>query len=184
MKGEVLVLLAEGFEEIETATIVDVLRRGEVPVTLAGLDGVGPCRGSRGIVFVPDVAFDAAEGPWAWVVLPGGMGGTERLAADGRVRDLLQRQLAGEGHVAAICAAPMVLEGAGLLPDHAYTCHPAVAQRLRTPGRQDVAVVDSPRVVTSQSAATAMAFALHLVARERGAAVRAQVATGLGCPGA
>ena len=59
--AKVLVVLAPGFEEIETSTIVDVLRRAEIEVTLAGLDGEGPCRGSRGIVFVPDAALEGLE---------------------------------------------------------------------------------------------------------------------------
>ena len=176
----VLVLLAEGFEEIETATVVDVLRRGGVQVVLAGLAGAGSCLGSRGMRFEPDAPLDDVLGDhWDMVVLPGGLGGSRRLAADGRVLDLLRTRVRGRQPVAAICAAPLALDRAGVLKAGEYTCYPGFEGNLETPGRRDAPVVDTPLVVTASGPATAMAFALHLVDRLRVDDVRRETARGL-----
>ena len=177
--SRVLVPLAEGFEEIETSTIVDVLRRGGVDVVLAGLAGPGPVRGSRGIVFTPDAAFDPADRAFDLVVLPGGMGGATRLAASDAVKALLRDRIAAGQPVAALCAAPMALDAAGVLHAGAYTCYPGVEAKLATAGRRDDVVVDEGGVITSQGPGTAMAFALHLVQRLEGPAKRESVASGL-----
>jgi len=178
----VLVPLAEGFEEIEASTIIDVLRRAEIDVVVAGLAGVEPCRGSRGIVFVPDSSFDAVaarEDDFDLVVLPGGTDGTRRLAAHEGLRAMLTSRVDEGRPVGAICAAPFVLERAGLLEGREFTCHPALADTLKSPGRLDDVTVDAGVVVTSQSAGTAMPFALHLVERLCGGATRERVAEGL-----
>jgi len=175
----VLVPLAEGFEEIETSTIVDVLRRGGVDVVLAGLAGGGPVKGSRGIVFTPDTAFDPFDRRFDLVVLPGGMGGAQRLAASEPMKALLRARCQAGEPVAALCAAPMALDAAGVLKPGAYTCYPGIEAKIGTPGRRDDVVVDVDGVITSQGPGTAMAFALHLVARLEGAAKRDSVADGL-----
>lgn len=177
--SEVLVVLAPGFEEIETSTIVDVLRRAEIEVTLAGLEGDGPCRGSRGIVFVPDAAFDDLDEDFDWVVLPGGLPGTEAMMESGSLSELLRARASAGRPIAAICAAPMVLDRAGVLPEGAYTCYPSLAGRVETRGRRDERVVDTPTVVTSQGPGTAMDFALHLIERIEGRERRDAVAAGL-----
>jgi DJ-1 family protein len=175
----VLVPVAAGFEEIETSTIVDVLRRAGVEVVLAGLAGAGPVRGSRGIGFVAEVGLDEAIGPWDLVVLPGGMKNAEALAADKRVTGLLAERVEAGEPVAAICASALALDRAGVLTPGAYTCYPGVETRLATPGRRDEPVVDAVMVITSQGPGTAMAFALHLVARLVGESKRAEVAGAL-----
>jgi len=177
--ARVLVPLATGFEEIETATIVDVLRRAGVRVFLAGLDGPDPVKGSRGMWFVPDGAFDPADRAFDLVVLPGGMGATELMAKDDRLIGLLRERVALAQPVAALCAAPMVLDAAGVLPEGAFTCYPGIEGRLDTEGRRSEVVVDSGGVVTSQGPATAMNFALYLVARLEGPECMAQVAEAL-----
>jgi len=174
-----MVPLAEGFEEIETATIVDVLRRAEVEVVLAGLANAGPCRGSRGMVFVPDAAFEQATGPWDLVVLPGGLGGTMAMRDHQGLQALL-RQRGEQGELlAAICAAPLALEQAGLLQEGGFTCYPGIELQLKTPGRNPQQIVDAGELVTSQGPGTAMAFALYLVERLMGNQVRDDVAGGL-----
>jgi len=175
----VLVLLAEGFEEIETTTVVDVLRRAGVEVVLAGLDGSDPVRGSRGLVVVPDGAFDRGDEDFDLVVLPGGLGGAERLAESLDVRNLLRARVAAEQPVAAICAAPLALDAAGVLAEGGFTCYPGLETKLRVGGRQQDEVVAFTGVVTSQGPGTAMAFSLHLVERLEGAERRADVARGL-----
>lgn len=171
-----LVLLAEGFEEIETSTIVDVLRRAGVDVTVAGIAGSSPVAGSRDMVFVPDCALEDAATPVDVVVLPGGGRGAENLADDARVRTLLRDQVESERLVGAICAAPYALDQAGVLPTDAFTCYPGWEARLQTAGRQHDQVVESRHVITSQGPATAMDFALALVARLCGRARSLEIA--------
>ncbi|HKK70398.1 MAG TPA: DJ-1 family glyoxalase III [Candidatus Krumholzibacteria bacterium] len=174
-----LVLLAEGFEEIETATVVDVLRRAEVEVVLAGLHGENAVQGSRGMVFVPDSAFDEADSDVDLLVLPGGSRGAENLAADPRVRALLRERVDAGRPVAAICAAPFALDQAGVLREGEFTCYPGWESRLDTKGRRHEPVVETEGLVTSQGPGTAMDFALALVARLCGRAKSLEVARAL-----
>ncbi|MDX9724026.1 MAG: DJ-1/PfpI family protein [Myxococcota bacterium] len=163
MMPKVLVILANGFEEIETACIVDILRRAGAELCLAGLDGTEPCVGSRQMRVLPDAALDQLEGEWALIVLPGGLGGTERMLQHEKLHRLLQTQAASKRLLAAVCAAPLVLDKAGVLPAR-FTCHPSVRTRLERDALE-ATVVDEGGVVTSRSAGTAMDFALHLVER-------------------
>jgi protein DJ-1 len=174
-----LVVLSEGFEEIETSSIVDVLRRGGVEVTVAGLAGPSPISGSRGLKILPDAAFEAVIGPWDVIVLPGGMKNAEALAAHSDLHHVLRAQVQRGFPVAAICAAPLALDAAGVLPEGAFTCYPGIEQRLKASGRQDRAVVDAGTVITSQGPATSIAFALHLLQRVIGPDVEQKVARGL-----
>lgn len=163
-----LVFLAEGFEEIEAVTIVDVLRRAEVEVTIAALRSTRVV-GAHGIAIEADLtladllsepkgapAFDA-------LVLPGGMPGSSHLRDDPRVKDLLRRQAAASGIVAAICAAPIVLEAAGLLSGKAATSYPGY--ELESAHYKEDRVVTDGNVITSRGPGTALEFALTLVER-------------------
>jgi protein deglycase len=168
-KERILVPLAEGFEEIEAVTIVDVLRRAELDVTVAGL-APGAVRGSHGIPVTPDAAIgDLDLRAFTMIVLPGGMAGTRKLMADERVLGLVRR-LAAEGkRTAAICAAPLVLHAAGVIDGVPVTSHPSVRAQLGgAVVREEPRVLRSGPVTTSQGAGTAMEFALALVAELRG----------------
>ena len=164
-RARILVPLAEGFEEIEAVTIIDVLRRAELDVTVASLVP-GPVRGAHAIPLVPDA--DLAEldlGAFDVLVLPGGQPGTRNLAADERIL-ALARRLHREGkRTAAICAAPLVLHAAGILDGLAVTAYPSVQASLGG-ARVDAnaRVVRAGSVLTSQGAGTALEFALALVA--------------------
>ncbi len=163
----ILVPLADGFEEIEFVTIVDVLRRAGLDVTVAGLHA-GPLTGSHGIAVTPDAALDALDlDAFTVVVLPGGQPGTRNLIADRRVLDLVRRLHAAGRRTAAICAAPTVLQAAGIVRGVHVTAHPSVRDELSSGGAlvvSDPRVVQSGPIVTSQGAGTAMEFALALVA--------------------
>jgi len=163
MTETVLVPLAPGFEEIEAVTIVDVLRRAEVDVTLAGLEP-GPVTGSHGLTLQTDCALDDVDaGRVRMMVLPGGIPGTTNLMEDERVLALL-RELHGSGRsVAAICAAPIVLAEAGLLEGEPATSAPPFMDRLGGALTSEERVVRGDRVMTSRGAGTAMEFALALV---------------------
>ena len=175
--SRVLVPLAEGFEEIEAVTVVDLLRRAGVEVHTASLDGP-QVTGSHGITVTADIALDAAVADdYEMMVLPGGMPGAEHLKNDARVISLLRRFAADGRYTAAICAAPRVLAHAGLLEARAATSFPGFLDARSAPGirlREDPVVVDD-RVVTSRGAGTAMEFGLVLIGLLEGADAQQQV---------
>lgn len=174
---KVLVLLAQGCEELEAITVIDLLRRAGIEVVAAGLQA-GPVTASRGTVLVPDSTLEAElDTTFDMVVLPGGLPGAQYLEEDQRVRDLLQRQAAAGHFVAAICAAPKVLAAAGLLDGKRATAYPGAVNAADFPRmtlNSDPVVVDG-RVVTSRGPGTAMDFALCLIEQLMGASGRQEV---------
>lgn len=176
----VLVPLAEGFEEIEAVTIVDVLRRAGLRVVVAGLQP-GPVRGAHGMELGTDAELGAVDPATVGsIVLPGGMPGTTNLMEDERVLGLVRRLHAAGKPTAAICAAPMVLAAAGVLGGTRATSHPSVRERLG-PAEvvADERVVRSGRVLTSQGPGTALEFALALVEDLRGPTVARELAAAM-----
>jgi 4-methyl-5(b-hydroxyethyl)-thiazole monophosphate biosynthesis len=172
----VLVPLAPGFEEIEAVTIIDILRRAEVHVTVAGTVA-GPVTGSRGVAIVPDATLDsAADAEFDMIVLPGGGPGTEHLRRDPRIARLVTAQSARGGYVAAICAAPTVLGDAGLLTGRRVTSYPSYQSQLSTSVYETDRVVVDGRLITSRSPGTALEFALTLVEHLAGRAVSRRIA--------
>ncbi len=179
--SKVLVLLAQGCEELEAVTIIDVLRRGGIDVVAAGLDD-RPIEASRGVGLLPDTTLDLAlgMGDFTMVVLPGGMGGTNALAADPRVIKLLHDMAAAGKHVCAICAAPSVLAKAGLLKGRAYTAYPGVIDAAGDGSVNTGAAVETDgKIITSRGPGTAMDFALQLVEVLAGRDMRGTVEKGL-----
>jgi 4-methyl-5(b-hydroxyethyl)-thiazole monophosphate biosynthesis len=161
---KVLIPLAQGCEELEAVTVIDILRRAGIQVITAGLEA-GPVRASRGTVLLPDATLgDALENEFDMIVLPGGMPGSEHLKNDKRVIASLQKAAAEGKYIAAICAAPMALHAADLLQGKKATSFPGVLDTM--PGSHtymnDRVVVDG-RIVTSKGPGTAMDFALTLV---------------------
>jgi protein deglycase len=180
MPKRVLVPLAGGFEEIEALTIVDILRRADVEVVVAGL-APGLVTGRSGISVAPDVALDdALEGPaFDLVALPGGMPGATTLRDDPRIIAALGITHRRGGWVAAICAAPIALERAGLLDGREATCHPGMSAELPEAARNEDRVVISGRVVTSRAPGTAMELAFALVRILCGEAKAAEINNGV-----
>jgi len=178
--SKVLIPLAEGCEELEAVTLIDILRRAGVEVVAAAL-AVGPVTCSRGTVIVPDALLDdVLLESFDMVVLPGGMPGAEHLKNDERIRQLLQKMAGADQYVAAICAAPMALYAAGLLEGRAATSFPGVLDELPGSHRYSTeAVVVDGNIVTSRGPGTAMDFALVLVELLCGPAKRKQVETPL-----
>ncbi|GAB5604583.1 DJ-1 family glyoxalase III [Sideroxyarcus sp. TK5] len=175
----VLVLFANGSEELEAITIVNILRRAGVSVTLAGLEA-GPLRGSRQTVLLPDTTLDAAMSQsYDMLVLPGGQPGTNHLKADARVLKLAKEMYRDGRYVCAICAAPSVLATAGLLDGKHATSFPGALDPFPRVQRQPQAVVEDGKLITSRGPGTAMDFALTLVERLCGHAKRTEVETGL-----
>jgi 4-methyl-5(b-hydroxyethyl)-thiazole monophosphate biosynthesis len=177
----VLVPLAQGCEELEAVTVVDILRRANITVVTAGLDNK-PVTASRGVVLIPDLTLDAAlQQSFDMIVLPGGLPGSDNLNNDPRIHKLLQDLHQQGKYIAAICAAPKVLAKAGLLENKTATSYPGVLENLSLPHTKLVSapVVKDGKVVTSRGPGTAMDFALELVEILVGREIRDKVEAGL-----
>ena len=176
---KVLVPLAEGCEELEAVTLIDLLRRAGVEVVTAGLKP-GIVTASRGVKLVPDVTLEVAlQDQYDMVVLPGGMPGAAHLQDDPRIISLLQKMAAAGQYTAAICAAPMVLAKAGLLEGKRATSYPGSLDAYTGISLQTAAVVQDGKVLTSRGPGTAMDFALALIEVLTGPDKRQQVETAL-----
>ncbi|HDP89834.1 MAG TPA: DJ-1/PfpI family protein [Thioalkalivibrio sp.] len=175
--ASVLVPLADGCEELEAVTIIDLLRRAGIEVVTAGLVA-GPVTASRGTVLMPDAELDAVLGrEFDMVVLPGGQPGSDHLEADPRIQTLVRQMAATGRYVGAICAAPKVLASAGLLQGRRATSFPGVLDALDLPDTTltQNAVETDGLIVTSRGPGTAMDFALDLIEKLAGAGKRAEV---------
>jgi 4-methyl-5(b-hydroxyethyl)-thiazole monophosphate biosynthesis len=177
----VLVPLAQGCEELEAVTIIDLLRRAQIEVVTAGL-APGPVTGSRGTVLVPDATLDEAmRRDYDMIVLPGGQPGATNLEADARIVALLRKMSASNKYTSAICAAPRVLAAAGLLDGKRATGYPGVLDTKSFPKVRigNDAVVRDGYVITSRGPGTAMDFALALIETLSGKEKRDAVEQGL-----
>ncbi len=172
----VLIPLAQGCEELEAVTVMDILRRAGVQVTTASL-GEKTIKASRGALLLADMTLnEALEQEFDMIVLPGGMPGSEHLKNDPRIIARLQHMATQGQHIAAICAAPMALHAAGLLEGRRATSFPGVLEAL--PGSHivlDNPVVVDGNIITSRGPGTALDFALTLVEILLGKTVRDNV---------
>jgi 4-methyl-5(b-hydroxyethyl)-thiazole monophosphate biosynthesis len=180
----VLVPLAQGCEELEAVTIIDLLRRAGITVVTAGLDDK-PVKASRGVVLIPDTTLGAAlEQHYDMVVLPGGLPGADHLNNDMRIREIVKKTNDAKRLVAAICAAPKVFASMGMLIGRRVTAYPGVLDNMNVPGMRitgEPVTVDGG-IITSRGPGTAMDFALTLVEKLLGAEKRADVERGLARP--
>jgi len=179
--ASVLVPLAEGFEEIEAVSIIDVLRRGGVEVTTAYLFN-REVNGANGITVLANTSIDdVVADEFDMMVLPGGIPGAEHLRDDERVQKLLKEFDAKGKRVGAICAAPIALEKAGLIGDDAeYTCYPSYEEQIDHGKFTDqYKVVKSGNVLTSRGPGTAICFALAIVRELVGEETYTQLKAGL-----
>jgi 4-methyl-5(b-hydroxyethyl)-thiazole monophosphate biosynthesis len=180
----VLVPLAQGCEELEAVTIIDLLRRAGITVVTAGLDDK-PVKASRGVVLIPDTTLGAAlEQHYDMVVLPGGLPGADHLNSDMRIREIVKTTNDAKRLVAAICAAPKVFASMGMLIGRRVTAYPGVLDNMNVPGMRitgEPVTVDGG-IITSRGPGTAMDFALILIERLLGSEKRAEVERGLARP--
>jgi len=161
-----LLILAEGFEEIEAVTPIDVLRRAGVEVIVAGL-GDRLVKGGHGIAVQADTTVAEAPRDVDVVILPGGLGGANNLKASDAVQALVREVHEAGKRVAAICASPAVALGeSGLLEGRRATCYPGFEDRFGAGVTlsEDRVVVDA-NLTTSRGPGTALEFALTLVAQ-------------------
>lgn len=169
MAEQVCVFLADGFEEIEGLTVVDLLRRAEVDVTTVSITGELTIHGAHGIDVQADKLFDEVEyDKQDMVVLPGGMPGTLHLGEHAGVKGVLEQFYQEKKFIAAICAAPSVLGKYGMLKGRKATSYPGFEEALL--GAEyvydEVAVDDF--VITSRGMGTAIVFSLALIEKLNG----------------
>lgn len=164
--ASVLLPLAEGFEEVEAVSLIDTMRRGGIEVRVAYLEDElhgALVTGANGITIQADMPIkNVIADDFDMMVLPGGWGGTYALAENARVLELL-KEFKAQKTVGAICAAPYVLNKAGVLGDE-YTCYPSVEEEIGHPGyRDDKKVVIDGNVMTSRGPGTALCFGLAII---------------------
>lgn len=183
MKGVckmVYVFLANGFEEIEAITVIDVLRRGGAEVKTVSI-GSESVVGSHGITVKCDLSekearesVDSSE--LEMIVFPGGMPGAANLDASETVEFFIEKAKAADAYMAAICAAPMILGKRGLLKGHDATCYPGFEEYLEGATHYDASVVLDGNFLTSNGPASALDFALQALSLLKGEAEADRIA--------
>lgn len=177
------VFLAQGFEEVEALTAVDVLRRASFDVKTVSITTDKAVTGAHGVTVMADAVFgevDLADAQW--LICPGGMPGATNLHEFGPLSDALVAQNEKGGRIAAICAAPaVVLASLGILKDKQATCYPGFEEALTANGADhvDAEAVEFDNVITANGPASAMTFALAIVKATLGADAAQTIASGL-----
>jgi 4-methyl-5(b-hydroxyethyl)-thiazole monophosphate biosynthesis len=163
MKG-VNIYLAEGFEEIEAITVVDVLRRAEIEVRLVSITGRKEVVGAHNVTIIADELFENIDNLSAeMLILPGGMPGTRYLGEHSGLRKVITDFAENSKYIAAICAAPSILGRLGLLDKRKAVCYPGFEEALKGAVIGEEMVVQDGSFITSKGPGTAVYFALHLV---------------------
>ncbi len=172
----VYILLADGFEEAEAIVPADLLRRAGAEVALVGVTGP-VVTGAHGIAVTGDVTLGQVRPEkMELLMLPGGLGGVEKLGASAAAMDLIQQAARGDCYLAAICAAPSLLGRLGLLNGRQAVCYPGMEQTMGAAvARKGQCVVVDGRIITGEGPGAAFDFGLKLVEVLKGAAARKQV---------
>jgi protein deglycase len=164
MPKKALIILAEGFEEIEAVTCIDLLKRAGTRIVTAGLNNI-QVKGSCNITFLADKILEEKEKDFDACILPGGMPGSVNLYNSEKVRSLLKSMQEKNKIIAAICAAPaVVLYPLGITKDKSFTCYPGLEEKFEpgTKHTKEKVVADS-NLITSQGPGTAFVFALKII---------------------
>ncbi|NPA37488.1 MAG: DJ-1/PfpI family protein [Chlorobi bacterium] len=162
----VYVFFAEGFEEIEAITPVDVLRRAGIDVTTVSVTDRKEVTGSHSITVVTDALIaDVKDVPADMLVLPGGMPGAVNLNNNTELKEMIKEYSDRGKQLGAICAAPLVFGEMGLLENKTATCYPGFENHLKGASISANAVETSSNVITGKGVGAAMKFALELVAQ-------------------
>lgn len=176
---QVLIPIANGSEEIEVVTLIDILRRAKVNVVVASVEKSAQVLASKGTKIVADKLISAiSDSIYDLIILPGGTAGAERLHKSKILKKLLKEQESAGRIFGAICSSPAVLQKQGLLKDKKATAHPTVLDKLKD-GVNDAQVVIDGKLITSQGLATSTQFALAIVSKFFGHARARSVAEGL-----
>ena len=173
---KVFIFLTSGFEEIEALATIDILRRGYVNIQSVSLTGDRTVVGGRHISVIADCLFEEVDFTEAqMLILPGGPGTAKLNEHEGLKQELLNFARQGK-LLAAICAAPMVFGGLGLLQNRKATCYPGYEKYLSGAYVVDVPVVVDGNVITGKAAGCTFAFAIELLSQLKGKTVADEVA--------
>ena len=182
---KVLIFFADGTEEIEALTPVDLLRRAGAEVTIAGLGENNVNTGSHGISVITDCTVDKLDknAEFDMIVLPGGMPGTKNLDASPAVDRFISRAVKENKFIAAICAAPTILGKRGILDGKRATCYPGMEDGLGKAivqkARDGYTVVTDGKIITAAGAGVATGFALALIRALYGAEIADKIENGI-----
>lgn len=177
---KVALFLAEGFEEIEAIGTVDILRRAGIEVETVSISNDKQVLGAHNVPVIADTTFDKADfSNVEMLVLPGGMPGAKHLNEHEGLKKLLKEFDSRKKPVAAICAAPMVLGGLGILEGKKATCYPGFEAELVGAQITNEKATKDGHVITGKGPAFMFNFALELVESVAGAQVRKEVEEGL-----
>lgn len=161
---DLLVFLAEGFEEIEALTVVDYLRRVDLKVDLVSINDNLEVKSSHNVLVKADKSIqDIDLEEYRGLYIPGGLPGATNLADSEYVRNAVKKYNEEEKLVAAICAGPVVLDRCGLLEENKFTCYPGYEGNLSVKDRLDKAVVKNGNIVTSMGPSLAQVLAFELI---------------------
>ncbi len=156
--------LADGFEEIEALTVVDLLRRDQIPIKMVSITGNEVVSGSHDIKVITDCGIEEVDlSSASMLVLPGGMPGTETLYACEKLREMLLAFHKTNRPIAAICAAPMILGRLGILEGKKATCYPGCEGDLKGASYVKEEVVTDGNITTSRGMGTAIPFGLEIL---------------------
>jgi 4-methyl-5(b-hydroxyethyl)-thiazole monophosphate biosynthesis len=159
----VLAILAEGFEEIEAVTIIDLLRRADIQVTVAGL-GAQKITGSHQIIIQCDVQLeDVNTDQFTHLFLPGGQPGSTNLKNNKTVLEFIRSFNKSQKTIGAICAAPTVLHEAGIVKNRKITSFPAEKEIFVDSIYMEEDIVHDGNIITSRGVGTAIKFALYMI---------------------
>ena len=177
MAKKIIVLLAEGFEEVEAVTPIDYLRRAGIELTVASIGKNRAVKGSHGIQINADATLDSLEegknlaaAAWDGVIVPGGLPGSENLAASAQTREFLSKMGEAGKLICSICAAPArVLAPLGLLQGKRFTCYPGEEEKVTGALWSEDRVVIDGNIITSRGAGSAGEFACAVIDKLAGA---------------
>lgn len=166
---QILIPIADGTEEIEAVTLIDVLRRARLVVTVASVGSELTIEGANGISIVADRTIDECHvDDFDMILLPGGWGGTDVFSESETLQTMLKIMNEKNKTIGAICAAPYALHTAGVLSQN-FTCYPSVEEKIRLEGYDNnQKVIEDGNIITSRGPGTAMCLALYLVKKFAG----------------
>jgi 4-methyl-5(b-hydroxyethyl)-thiazole monophosphate biosynthesis len=174
------VYFADGFEEIEAITIIDVLRRAEIPTLMVSITGKKEVTGAHDVKMSTDALFEEVDVAEAEIlILPGGLPGADHLNAHAGLKDQL-KSFHGQGkNVAAICAAPQVLGGLNILKDEKAVCYPGFEEKLTGAEVSYDPALKSGNIITGRGPGAALDFALLIVEELKGKELADNLARGM-----
>lgn len=173
--------LATGFEDMEAIATIDILRRAGIEVKSVSITDTKEVTSAHGITITADVLFDETDFSDAiWLILPGGLPGATNLAACKPLTTLLTEHNRAGRNIAAICASPaVVLAPLGILDGREAVCYPGFEDKMPNAKKGFTPVVTDGNIITANGPASAVLFALSIVAKTKGEEIAREVAEGL-----